>query len=141
MVESDSDALWTALEPPLLPRLRDRRKAAELLHARGVALSVTVSPCARLADPDEFAGWIAANSGYAVVDTFTAGDGKGGTRTEKTSIPLLFATHGWIRERRDRRQDVVREGSGAHGSSRGMVEGRIQPTGRHSGWAQGAELR
>jgi DNA repair photolyase len=95
-VESDSDAIWKEVEPPLLPRLRDRRKAAELLHARGVALSVTVSPCARLADPEEFAGWIAANSSYAVVDTFTAGDGKGGTRTEKTSIPSLFATHGWI---------------------------------------------
>ena len=57
--------------------------------------SVTVSPCARLADPEEFAVWIAMNADYAVVDTFVAGDGKGGTRTEKTEIPSHLAARGW----------------------------------------------
>lgn len=94
-VESDSDAIWREVEPPMLPRLRDRRKAVALLYASGVTTSVTVSPCARLADAEEFAVWIAMNSTYAVVDTFVAGDGKGGTRTEKTSIPSQFASHGW----------------------------------------------
>ena len=94
-VESDSDEIWEDVVPPMLPRLRDRRKAVATLHANSVTTSVTVSPCARLADPEEFAVWIAMNSSYAVVDTFVAGDGKGGTRTEKTEIPTDFAARGW----------------------------------------------
>jgi hypothetical protein len=43
-----------------------------------------------------FAVWIAMNARYAVVDTFVAGDGKGGTRTWKTDIPALFASHDWM---------------------------------------------
>ena len=95
-VESDTDAIWQEVEPPMLPRLRDRRKAVALLHQSGVVTSVTVSPCARLADPEEFAVWIAMNASYAVVDTFIAGDGRGGSRTEKTETPSLFAAHGWM---------------------------------------------
>jgi len=94
-VESDSDTIWRDFEPTMLPRLRDRRAAVERLHARGVTASVTVSPCARLADPGEFSAWIAQHSTYAVVDTFVAGDGRGGSRTEKTNIPSLFAAYGW----------------------------------------------
>lgn len=95
-VESDSDQIWQEVHPRMLPPLRERRKAVATLHASGVTISVTVSPCARLADPEEFAVWIAMNSSYAVVDTFVAGDGKGGTRTEKTDIPALFAARGWM---------------------------------------------
>jgi len=40
--------------------------------------------------------WIAMNASYAVVDPLIAGDGKGGTKTEKTEIPWLFAMHGWM---------------------------------------------
>ena len=94
-VESDSDKIWQEVSPPMLPRLRDRRKAVATLHANGVTTCVTVSPCARLEDPEEFAVWIAMNADYAVVDTF-AGDGKGGTRTENTEIPSLFAARGWM---------------------------------------------
>jgi len=36
------------------------------------------------------------NASYAVVDPLIAGDGKGGTKTEKTEIPWLFAMHGWM---------------------------------------------
>src|SRR5207247_2651837 len=74
---------------------RDRRTAVAALHANGVTTSVTASPCARLADPEEFAVWIAMNASYAVIDTFIAGDGKGGTRTARTQTPSLFAAQGW----------------------------------------------
>ncbi len=94
-VESDSDEIWQDVESPMLPRLRERRKAVSQLHENGITTSVTVSPCARLADPEEFAVWIAMNASYAVVDTFVAGDGRAGTRTEKTEIPSLFAANGW----------------------------------------------
>jgi len=60
-VESDRDEIWKDVEPPLLPRLRDRRMAVNRLHANGVATSVTVSPCARLADAEEFAVWAATS--------------------------------------------------------------------------------
>ena len=36
------------------------------------------------------------NASYAVIDTFLAGDGKGGTRTEKTATPSVFASRGWM---------------------------------------------
>jgi DNA repair photolyase len=94
-IESDADDIWREVQPPMLPPLRERRKAVVLLHRNGVVTCVTVSPCARLADPEEFAVWIAMNADYAVVDTFVAGDGKGGTRTEKLQIPSPFASHGW----------------------------------------------
>jgi len=95
-VESDTDAIWEDVQPPLLPRLRERRLAVEQLHAHGVSVSVAVSPCARLGDPDAFADWIATHADYAVVDTFVAGDGRGGARTAKTGIPAMFAARGWI---------------------------------------------
>jgi DNA repair photolyase len=95
-VESDSDEIWQRVNPPMLPRLSERRKAVAQLHENGIATSVTVSPCARLLDPEEFAAWIASNASYAVVDTFVAGDGRGGTRTAKTEAPSLFAEQGWV---------------------------------------------
>lgn len=94
-IESDTDEIWRSVDPPMLPRLHERRKAVAILHENGVTTSVTVSPCARIADPEEFAVWIAMNASYAVVDTFVARDGKGGTRTEKTQVPAMFASQGW----------------------------------------------
>jgi len=35
------------------------------------------------------------NATFVVVDTFAAGDGKDGTRTERTDIPSLFSSRGW----------------------------------------------
>lgn len=94
-LESDDDAMFEGFDLPLLPRLEHRRRAFERLASMRILRCASVSPCARLAKPEEFAAWIAQYSDFAIVDTFCSGDGQGGHRTARTEIPQLFQRQGW----------------------------------------------
>jgi DNA repair photolyase len=121
-MESDSDEAFVGANPPLMPRLAERRRAIEALVEAGVAVSITVSPCSRLVDPGAFAEWIARTADCAVVDTFE-GDGQHGARTARTETPALYRALGW---------GDFRDQSAA----RGLFEALVPHLGERVGWGQ-----
>lgn len=50
----------------------------------------------KLANPVEFANWIATHADHATVDTFVSGDGSpNGRRTSGTPLPVIYDRQGW----------------------------------------------
>jgi DNA repair photolyase len=95
-LESDDDAAFENVGPPLLPRIEQRRHAFERLKGSRILRAACVSPCAHVSRPEEFARWIAEYADFAIVDTFCSGDGQNGHRTARTEIPDLFQQRGWL---------------------------------------------
>lgn len=79
---------------PHAPPLNARRAALAELHAAGIPTQVAVSPLLPH-DPNPFAAWLAGCCDYVILDTFTAGDGAGGRRTARSTIPAQYAAAGW----------------------------------------------
>lgn len=92
-IETDDEELWRA-GPRGAPPIEARRAAFVALRSWRTTRHLAVSPCLPLRDPARFADWIAALADCVTVDTFTSGDGSGGTRTASLPAPALLAARG-----------------------------------------------
>lgn len=92
-IETDDEELWRA-GPPGSPPIRARRAAFEALRPWRTTLHLAVSPCLPIRNLPAFADWAAAQADFVTVDTFTAGDGSGGTRTASLPLPAFLAARG-----------------------------------------------
>ncbi|MFN0136585.1 MAG: hypothetical protein ACKVS9_10775 [Phycisphaerae bacterium] len=93
-LETDGDAIFD-VGPPGSPSIAARRKAIEIVRTWQTTLHIALSPILPIAEPVEFADWIAAVGDFATVDTFTSGDGSCGVRTAALPLPEIFARQGW----------------------------------------------
>lgn len=91
-VETDDDHVRRALTPTC-PSIERRLATMRRARASGVRVQAAVSPTMPH-DPARFAGLIEAAADRVVVDTF-CGDGAGGRRTARRSLPRRFAELGY----------------------------------------------
>ncbi len=95
-LETDSDAVFTAIAPTGSPLPSQRRRVVEELKTWDTTVSLAVSPVLPLENVEGFADWIANSVDHALVDTFLAGDGSSGVRTGRRSkTPEIFTANGW----------------------------------------------
>lgn len=93
-IETDREDVRRVLTP-LCPSIQQRLETVRQARRRGIATQVTVSPCLPFSDVEAFGELLLGVSDRVIVDSFVAGDGGGGKRTERTAIPALYATSGW----------------------------------------------
>jgi len=93
-IETDREDVRRILTP-LCPSIHQRLETVRQARRRGIATQVTVSPCLPFSGVEAFGELLLKVSDRVIVDSFVAGDGGGGKRTERTAIPDLYATSGW----------------------------------------------
>ncbi len=93
-IETDREDVRRTLTP-YCPSIRQRLRTASQARDRGIATQVTVSPCLPYSNEDAFGKLLLEVSDRVIVDSFVAGDGGGGKRTERTGIPAMYAGSGW----------------------------------------------
>ena len=93
-IETDREDVRRVLTPHC-PSIQQRLETVRQARRRGIATQVTVSPCLPYSDVGTFGELLLGVSDRVIVDSFVAGDGGGGKRTERTAIPELYATSGW----------------------------------------------
>lgn len=93
-IETDREDVRRTLTP-YCPSIRQRLRTASQARDRGIATQVTVSPCLPYSNEDAFGKLLLEVSDRVIVDSFVAGDGGGGKRTERTGIPAIYAGSGW----------------------------------------------
>lgn len=93
-LETDREDVRQALTPrcPSIPRRIQTIRAA---RAAGLQVQVAVSPCLPYAAVDSFGALLAELGERVVVDSYTSGDGAGGKRTARTTIPAEYERLGW----------------------------------------------
>ncbi|MBI4552664.1 MAG: radical SAM protein [Candidatus Latescibacteria bacterium] len=79
---------------PRCPSIRHRVETLDAAMAAGLAVQVAVSPVLPN-DPAAFARLLAGRCHRVVVDTYFAGDGSCGSRTERLGIRALYTRHGY----------------------------------------------
>jgi DNA repair photolyase len=95
-LETDSDSVFSAIAPTGSPLPSQRRKVVEQLRTWDTTVSLAVSPALPIENVETFADWISNSVGYALVDTFLAGDGSDGVRTgSRSKTPEIFEANGW----------------------------------------------
>lgn len=93
-LETDRDDVRQALTPhcpSVARRLATLRAAAQA----GLHVQVAVSPCLPYSSVESFGGLLLESGERVVVDSYLSGDGQGGRRTARTSIPHDYARLGW----------------------------------------------
>ena len=93
-IETDREDVRRTLTPHC-PSIRQRLRTASQARDRGIATQLTVSPCLPYSSVDAFGKLLLEASDRVIVDSFVAGDGGGGKRTERTGIPAMYASLGW----------------------------------------------
>lgn len=92
-VETNDEAVRRTLTPRT-PSIRHRIETLDAAMAAGLTVQVAISPVLPN-DPEAFARLLTGRCHRVVVDTYFAGDGSGGVRTERLGIRALYARHGY----------------------------------------------
>jgi DNA repair photolyase len=93
-LETDREDVRQALTPRC-PSIQRRIQTIRSARAAGLRVQVAVSPCLPYSAVDSFGGLLAELGERVVVDSYTSGDGAGGKRTARTSIPTDYDRLGW----------------------------------------------
>ncbi|MCY4081385.1 MAG: radical SAM protein [Caldilineaceae bacterium] len=93
-IETDREDVRRTLTPHC-PSIRQRLRTASQSREWGIATQITVSPCLPYSRVDTFGKLLLEVSDWVIVDSFVAGDGGGGKRTERTGIPEMYADSDW----------------------------------------------
>ena len=92
--ETDREDVRQALTPHC-PSIARRLATIRAARAAGLNVQVAVSPCLPYSGLDAFGGLLLELGQRVVVDSYASGDGQGGTRTARTSIPDEYVRLGW----------------------------------------------
>lgn len=92
-IETDSEES-ARLGPSGSPTLAARQRAFERMAGWPITRHLAIAPLLPLADPEQFADWIATYATDATVDTFVSGDGAGGRRSGRGTLPSLLESIG-----------------------------------------------
>lgn len=92
-VETDDDAV-RRLITPTCPSIPQRVQAMQLARERGIHVQAAISPVLPH-NSQRFADMLTGCADRVVIDTFTSGDGSGGQRTARRSLPNRFEQLGW----------------------------------------------
>lgn len=93
-LETDRDDIRRAVTPRC-PSIARRITLIRRARAAGLRVQAAVSPCLPFSSVAEFGGLLLELDVRVVVDTYTSGDGQGGRRTARTSIPATYAAQAW----------------------------------------------
>ncbi len=93
-VETDDDAVRARLTPRC-PSVAQRFETLAQAMQAGLQVQAAVSPCLPFSSVATFGAALLEHSQRVIVDTYASGDGGGGTRTARTSIPASYTALGW----------------------------------------------
>lgn len=93
-LETDREDVRQALTPHC-PSIARRLATIRAARVAGLNVQVAVSPSLPYTTADNFGGLLLELGQRVVVDSFAGGDGQGGKRTARTSIPDEYTRLGW----------------------------------------------
>jgi len=93
-LETDREDVRQALTPQC-PSIARRLATIRAARTAGLNVQVAVSPCLPYTALDDFGGLLVELGQRVVVDSYASGDGQGGKRTARTSIPDEYTRLGW----------------------------------------------
>ncbi len=93
-LETDRDDVRQALTPHC-PSIARRVQTLRAARAAGLKVQVAVSPCLLYSAAESFGDLLLDLGERVVVDSYLSGDGQGGKRTARTTIPAEYVRLGW----------------------------------------------
>lgn len=93
-LETDLDVVRSQVTPRCASVVQRLQTLAGALAA-GLNVQIAVSPCLPFSSVEAFGRCLLRHGQRVVVDSYVSGDGYGGRRTAKTSIPDTYRDHVW----------------------------------------------